>query len=243
MKRNAPTLQDVAREAGVAAMTASVVLNGATSSTRVSETTRTRVQEAAQRLHYRPNGVARGLSRRRMDTIGVVSSFAGSEVNLYFLEVLNGILESNARHGQNTTVFSIPDWKTSEAKTLQFCDGRVDGMILIGPMISREFAETLKRQIPFVTLHSDLELPGVLRLDVDNAGGAFTIVQYLISQGHRRILHLAANPAQAGVQQRLAGYRRALEGANIAYDPSLVLPGEFSTTCGRDRMTDWLERH
>src|SRR5579875_3451633 len=122
---NAATLQDVAREAGVAAMTVSVVMNGARSATRVSDATRARIQEAAARLRYRPNAVARGLSRRRMDTIGVVTKMDLKEINLYFLEVLNGILEVAAQHGQNTTVFSVTDWQGDEKRLLQFCDSRV----------------------------------------------------------------------------------------------------------------------
>ncbi len=90
-RSSTPTLQDVAREAGVSAMTVSAVLNGARSGTRVSAATRVRIEEAAARLAYRPNAAARGLSKRRMDTLGVAAAIDGA-VNLYFLEVLNGIL-------------------------------------------------------------------------------------------------------------------------------------------------------
>jgi len=55
------TLQDVAREVGVSAMTVSVVLHGNRSTSRVSDATRERILEAATRLRYRPNAVARGL--------------------------------------------------------------------------------------------------------------------------------------------------------------------------------------
>jgi LacI family transcriptional regulator len=69
-------------------MTVSVVLNGARSATRVSDATRARIKEVAERLSYQPNAVARGLTRRRMDTIGVVALVQGGDVNLYFLEVI-----------------------------------------------------------------------------------------------------------------------------------------------------------
>lgn len=135
--KNATTLQDIAREAGVSAMTVSVVLNGANSSTRVSHTTRTRVEKVAESLHYRPNGVARGLSRRRMDARGVAAETDGNSVNLHFLEILNGILAACAVHGQNTTIFPVTNWQHDEKKLLQFCDGRIDGMLCISPMFSR----------------------------------------------------------------------------------------------------------
>ena len=240
--KNATTLQDIAREAGVSAMTVSVVLNGANSSTRVSQTTRTRVEKVAESLHYRPNGVARGLSRRRMDTLGVAAETDGNSVNLHFLEILNGILAACAVHGQNTTIFPVTNWQHDEKKLLQFCDGRVDGMLCISPMFSRSFAETLQNHTPFVTLHSDAALSLIPNLDVDNEGGAFAIVEYLIGQGHRRILHFAANPARSGGMLRLRGYRRALEAAGIVYDTSLVHVGEYTIDSGRLRMTTLLDR-
>ena len=240
-RNNAATLQDIAREAGVTAMTVSVVLNGATSSTRVSEGTRSRITEVAERLRYRPNAVARGLSRRRMDTLGVCSTIDGTELNLYFLEVLNGILEANAEHGQNTTIFSVQDWLKDEAKLLAFCDGRVDGMICVGPMFSPTFAETLQHHTPFITLHSNEILPHTHNLTVDDEGGAYAVTKYLIAQGHRRILHFSANLKFTGAQCRLNGYVRALTEAGIAFDDTQVISGEFTVESGRERMATVLD--
>jgi LacI family transcriptional regulator len=243
-RSNATTLEDVAREVGVSAMIASVVLNGARSSTRVSEQTRARVLEAAARLRYRPNAVARGLSRRRMDTLGVVAAINRREINLYFLEVLNGILQAAAEHGQNATVFSLSDWKAEESRILEFCDGRVDGMIFIAPHhIPEAFADTFQHHTPFVTLHSSETPSNAYNLDVDNEGGAYIIMQHLIAEGHRRIAHISGDLKLLGAQQRLAGYRRALEEADIAYDAALLLPGDFNVSAGRSNMTALLTEH
>jgi LacI family transcriptional regulator len=233
------TLDDVAREAGVSAMTASVVLNGSNSSARVSAGTRARVLEVAARLHYRRNALALGLSRSRIDTLGVVSSIRGGELNLYFLEVLNGILEAAAERGQTTKVFSMIDWHTEEARLLQFCDGRIDGLILIGPILTPEFITTLQHAIPFVSIHSNQTMPRTYNLDVDNEEGAYAIVRYLIDKGHRRIAHFPGS--NTGAQQRLKGYRRALEDSGIPYDERLVVPGSYSIWSGRHRMEIWLQ--
>jgi len=239
-RSNATTLQDVAREAGVAAMTVSVVLNGAKSGTRVSDATRNRILEAAARLRYRPNAVARGLSRLKMDTIGVVSIIQGDEINLYFLEVLNGILAASARLGQNTTVFSIADWDKDEQKILQFCDGRVDGFIFVGPLFSAAFAETILEYAPMVTLHSSGVMSKTYDLNVDDELGAYDIVRYLTGLGHRRIAHFSGGD-RLGALRRAAGYRRALEEAGIIYDPSLVLNGTYNSESGKDSMAAILD--
>jgi LacI family transcriptional regulator len=237
------TLQDVAREAGVSAMTVSVVLNGARSATRVSDATRARILAAAERLRYTPNAAARGLQKRRMDTLGVVAVIDGGELNLYFLEVLNGILEAAVKHGQNTTVFPVPHWEAGEERILEFADGRVDGLLFIGALFSPKFAETLYDRIPYVTIHGEGVPAEMYNLTVNDEGGAYTITRHLIEQGHRRILHLTGSLELSGAQDRLIGYRRALEEADISFDESLVLHGGFWTGSGWDRMKRFLREH
>ena len=235
-KHNHPTLQDVAREVGVSSMTVSVVLNNVRSSARVSDAMRARIMEAAARLNYRPNAVARGLQRRRMETLGVVFIIDGVEVNLYFLEVLNGILEAAAARDQNATIFSIPRWEDNEDKVLQCCDGRVDGLILIAPYrLTPEFMERLHQRASFVMIHGNEDAPNICNLTVDNESAAYALTRHLIEAGHRRIAHFPGGVGVRDADQRHAGYCRALAEAGIVADPALVLPGSFSTFSGMAR--------
>src|SRR5579872_3558968 len=71
-EKRAPTLSDIAKTTGVSLYTVSVVLNGSRSNTRVSKATRDRVLEAAARLRYHPNAMARGLVNRRMQALGML---------------------------------------------------------------------------------------------------------------------------------------------------------------------------
>jgi LacI family transcriptional regulator len=240
-RTNAPTLQDIADEVGVSVMMASVVLNGSQSSTRVAPATRDRILEVASRLNYRRNAVARGLSRQCMDTIGVMAVIDGGELNVYFLEVLNGILEAAADYGQNTTIFSLANWQAEEAKITQFCDGRVDGMILIAPEIPSP--EKLSHHTPFVTIHSNTEQPGTRNLDTDNEGGAYAVTRHLLQAGHRHIAHFMGSPHLLGAQQRYAGYRLAVQEAGLPFDEKLAVPGSYSVFSGRQRMAELLDRH
>ncbi len=240
-KGKPPTLEDIARKAGVSAMSASVVLNGARSSTRVSPDTRARIMEAAQTLGYRPNAVARGLSKRRMDTIGIVAVIDVDEINVYFLEVLNGLLEAVAVHGQNATIFSIKKWEQDEKRVLKFCDGRIDGAVLIAPNPSLEFAKSLPQHTPFVSIHSDNFVPRIKNIEADNEGGAYQMVKYLISKGHRRIMHITGSEDRIGARERIQGYRNALRDAGIPEDPSLLVPGYFNNRAGREIMESLLK--
>ncbi|MBC8134328.1 MAG: LacI family DNA-binding transcriptional regulator [Fibrella sp.] len=230
------TLRDVAARAGVNATTVSVVLNGNRSGTRVSAATRERILAVATELGYHPNIAARGMKHRRMNSLGVVDIMHAKGLNFYFLEVLNGILEKAAERDQNTTVFTLSNWETEEEKILQFCDGRVDGLIFVGPQFRAEFAPILLRRTPFVALHSNIALPVAASLEIDDEQGGYLATKHVIDLGHRRIAHFAGPQHFSGAIRRREGYRRALEEAGIAYDDSLVTTGEFGASSGEERM-------
>lgn len=239
----AATLSDVGREAGVSAMAASTVLNGARTSTRISEETRARVIAAAERLHYRPNATARGLADQRMNTLGVVATLIGDEPNLYFLEVFNGVMQGAAAHGQTTTVFTMVDWDVAHQQIPKFCDGRIDGMILLAPMLGADAAEWMPEHTPMVSVHANHEISGVPNLESDDEGGAYRAVRRLLELGHRRILHVGGPIGARGADRRLAGYFRAHAEAGFTPLPEFVIRTDFTVEGGRDGFETWLVRH
>jgi len=238
----AATLADVGRIAGVSAMAASAVLNGARTSSRISSETRERILAAASKLAYRPNAAARALANRRMDTIGVAAVITDGELNHYFLEVFNGILEAAARHDQNTTVFALHDWQKDPERLHRFCDGRIDGLILLAPTFHEDHVP-LPTHTPFVSIHANIRLPGVLNVESDEERGAYEITRRLLVQGHRRVLHLAGPPDLIGPQRRISGYKRALASLRQPFDPALVVPSGFNTHEGAAALRAWLRRH
>jgi LacI family transcriptional regulator len=239
----AATLADVGRAAGVSAMAASVVLNGARTSSRIAPGTRARILAAAARLRYRPNAAARALAERRMHTIGVaVVVDVGGELNHYFLSVLNGILEAASRHRQNTTVFTLADWERDAARLPGLCDGRIDGLILVAPVLSRDAARALPNHTPFVALHANTPIPDSVNLESDEETGAYEMVRQLIARGHRRIMHLTGKRGLLGAERRIRGYRRALADAHIPFDPALLVNAGFGTDEGWRATRSWLQR-
>lgn len=239
----AATLADVGREAGVSAMAASAVINGAQTSSRIAPDTRQRILRAAVKLQYRPNAAARALANRRMHTLGVAAIIDGGELNHYFLEIFNGILEAAARHEQNATVFALHDWGRDPARLGRLCDGRIDGLILVAPRLNRATVGLLPPHTPFVTLHSNEPLPNVINIETDEERGAYEMVRAMIARGHRRILHLAGPLPRTAAQRRIRGYKRALASARIPFDERLLMSSEMIRDGGRDTMRRWLARH
>jgi len=238
----AATLADVGRAAGVSAMAASAVLNGARTSARISPAKRKLILEAAAKLAYRPNAAARALANRRMNTLGVAAVIEGGELNHYFLEVFNGILEAAAREGQNATVFALHDWGDDTLRLHSICDGRIDGLILVAPTC--EYGNVaLPAHTPFVSVHANCPLPDVINIESNEEKGVYELVRYLISLGHRRIMHLSGPAGLLGTERRIRGYRRALSSARIKFDPALLVTGSYDSQTSRTIMSNWLGEH
>lgn len=237
-----PTLADIGRAAGVSVATVSTVLNRPWSSKHITVATQERVRAAATELRYRPNLAARALVSRRMHTLGVAAVLEEGELNHYFLETFNGIVAAAAQRGQNTTAFTLRDWPRASDRLRDFSDGRIDGLVLLAPTATREQL-SLPAHIPFVSIHANSPLPGVVNIESDEEAGAFALVQHLIAQGHWRILHLAGPRGLVGTERRIRGYERALAAARIPRDRRLLVSAGFTTALGRETMRGWLRAH
>ena len=168
-----------------------------------------------------------------MDTIGVTAAIGGDDIKLYILEVLNGILEAAAERRQNKPVVSLGGWRADATKIPEYCDGRVDGMILLAPEILAP--ETLSHHTPFVTIHGNEVAPNTDNLDVDNRRGAYEITRFIIECGHRNIIHFPGSQELLGVRQRIEGFRQAMEEADLSCDESRIVEGNFSGRSGHRR--------
>ena len=240
---DAATLADVGREAGVSQMAASAVLNGAKTSARISAETRARVLAAAERLRYRPNLTARALAHRRMNTIGVVTHLMGDEPNLYFLEVFSGIMRAGAAAGQSTTAFTLDGWHEAAQRIPSFCDGRIDGLIVLAPLLPDDASSWLPGHTPVVSVHANSPLAGVVNLESDEEAGAFAIVRHMLELEHRRILHVGGPPGSLGAERRMSGYLRAHAAAGLLPAADHIVRSEFDAQAGRRALQGWLEGH
>ncbi len=239
----AATLADVGRAAGVSAMAASAVLNSVKTSSRISAETRERILAAAAKLQYRPNAAARALLHRRMNTIGIAAILDENDLNHYFLALFNGVLATAKHYEQNTTVFALHDWNDDTRRLDSICDGRIDGLILFAPTFDDAVSRSLPKHTPFVTIHSNTLLPDAINIESDEERGAFAMVEHLIAQGHRRIMHIAGPEGFTGADRRVKGYRRALKAHHIRFEFSLLMHTMFDSQHGYAAMKNWLKGH
>jgi DNA-binding LacI/PurR family transcriptional regulator len=209
----------------------------------VSAETCERVLAAAQRLGFRPNATARALANQRTNAIGFVADFLGEEPNLYFLEVFSGVIQGATAAGQTTAVFTLNDWDEAPVRIPALCDGRVDGLILLGPRLQDDGSAWLPQRTPMVSVQADRPVSGAVNVGSDDEAGAREMVRRLLAMGHRRILHVAGPPGLSGANLRLEGYLQAHAEAGVKPAAGHVVRAPLTIDGGREAMQEWLQRH
>jgi LacI family transcriptional regulator len=214
------TIKEVAAKAGVSVATISRVLNG---KGPVREATSRRVIETAQALRYSPNGVARSLSIRRTNTIGLLLPDLHGE---FFSEVIRGIDGETRRSGYHLIVSGFHSDQDEMSAVLGAMRGRVDGLIVMSP--DRE-AATLWGQLPLGVPTVLLNSMGdkVRTITIDNYGGAAAMVRHLRALGHRRIAFIRGPEQNADASERRRGFREAAGETAVE-----EMPGDFSEQAG-----------
>jgi LacI family transcriptional regulator len=219
----AATIRDVARLAAVSSATVSLVLNEVADS-RIPAATADRVRAAAAELGYAPNGLARGLRRRRTDTIGLVSDQIATTP--YAVHLVEGVQEVARRNG--LLVFLVNtggELDVEKAAVSALVRQRVDG-IIYACMYHRvvELPPGLGANV--VLLDARTERATYPAVVPDDRGGARAAVTELLEHGHRRIGFINDRHAWAAADLRLAGYRDALRSHGIRFNRRLVLYAE-----------------
>jgi DNA-binding LacI/PurR family transcriptional regulator len=211
--KSAPTIQDVAREAGVSPSTVSNVLNRRWRQT--SKETRERILEVAQRLNYQPNAMAAALRRRSTRTIGVIVT---SVLNPFYTAVVRGIQDEARRNGYTTILGNTDDDPEQERDMLNTLRAKqVDGILIVTTGGCHDTIQHVNELgVPVVLVDRGDPALNLDAVGVDNALAAENAVNYLIGLGHERIAIVSGLitgvPTRA---HRLQGYLKALAGAGL----------------------------
>ena len=217
------TMEDVARAADVSLSTVSHVLNG---TRKVSPKTVAAVNAAMQQIGYVPNMLARALAGSSSGTIGVaISAFT----NHYFSETVRAIEAACTRHGLMMLFSDTHDDPAQELKVVQnLHQRRVDGIVLApsGDPHNRALDYLTSNKIASVLV--DRMSPQTFdQVGVENSEATAQLVSHLITvHGHRRIGFIAGAPGLSTTDERIDGYRLALQRADIAFDPELLRSGD-----------------
>jgi len=215
------TIKDVARRAGVSSATVSMVLNRVSAS-RISEATAERVRLAAAELGYAQNLLARGLRRRRTDTIAVLSDQIAT--TSLAPQMVRAIQDVAARNG--LLVFMVNtegDRDVERSAVAALKQQRVDGFVYA--CLSHRVVELPAGLGPHVVLLDArtrrIRFPTVVP---DDRGGARAAVTELLQHGHRRIGFINDRRNSLAARLRLAGYGEALRSFRVRPERERVRP-------------------
>ncbi len=177
------TLKDVAREAGLTVTTVSRVLNNRG---YISEAAKQAVEQAMEKLNYRPNEVARSLSKKYTNTIGVIVPHIRHP---YFAELISNLEKYAAKKNYKILLCNSRAKDEKEREYYQMCrSNRVAGIVLCsGSVETREFHGG---EFPIVTIERYLD-NGTAAIECDNYEGGKLAARHLIEQGCKRILHFS----------------------------------------------------
>ena len=219
------TIKDIARALNLSTSTVSRALRG---SYEINPETKRLVMEYAERLNYRPNPIALSLKGSASRALGII---VPQIANYFFSQAINGIEAIAYNRGYHVIIFQTHESYDREVLNMQQAvSRRVDGLLI---SLSSETSdvthlkELQSQGMPIVLFDrgsTDLDATQVV---ADNFGGAFAATEHLIQTGRRRIAHLTIPPWLSITQERLAGYRAALEKYGIPYDENLVRYGTF----------------
>ncbi|UCG58116.1 MAG: LacI family DNA-binding transcriptional regulator [Phycisphaerales bacterium] len=225
------TLKDIAERLGISVTTVSRILNGRADRYRISDKTAKAVFKVARELNFSPNPLARGLRLNKTQTIGLVIPDIS---NPFFASIARNVESEARKRGYSVILCDSEESIDLEIESLALLQSRkVEGLVVspVGTADShlRKF-ESANLPIVIVDRHfPDVSLPFVAS---DNFGGALEGVNHLVENGHRNIACIQGLRCTMPNNERVRGYRAALENHNIPFDESLIVGNSFGEENG-----------
>jgi len=215
------TIEDVAEKAEVSITTVSAVIND---SRYVSPELTERVERAIDELNYQPDQLGRGLRKGQSNTIGLLVS---DIANPFFPKVARGVEDCVRENHYNLILCNTDEDPVEEKHYISLLrTQRVDGMIVAPTSEGASNLEPLSEEsIPIVLIDRSIDGLDLPEITSDNYSGAYRAVDYLIEKGHRDIGFVSGIKGIQSTDNRLLGYKDALEDNSVEFREDYVVMG------------------
>ncbi|MFC3414906.1 LacI family DNA-binding transcriptional regulator [Algoriphagus hitonicola] len=235
MKIGQATIKDIARELNVSSSTVSRALKDYPG---ISDETKRKVKELAEKLNYRPNAIALSLRKSRSYTIGVIIP---EVVHFFFSTVISGIEEVAYSRGYNVILTQTNEKLAREKSSIEtMLSNQIDGFLVSYSKETEDFehfSKLLDQGFPIVFFDRVPAIPNAINVMVDDYKGAFDAVTHLIHQGYERIAHLAGPKSLMISKERERGYRDALANHGMEINPEYIIECPVGTDDESQRIT------
>ncbi len=232
-EKSSITIKDIAKKAGVAHSTVSLVMNDRE---HVSPKLREKILKIANEMGYMPNMVARSLISKKSSTVGVVFPENPHFFTItYFLMIIEGIQNACKKYNRALMFFSLDQTKGESFYQISR-KWLIDLMIIMNIDYTRDISKDIQdlrdNGIYFSFLTKHLGKEKVNSVCVDNFEGVRMALEYLASQGHKRIGYIAGNPNSADGPERTQAYKALYKKMGFDQDEELIVQGDFTFESG-----------
>ncbi|SHH67019.1 LacI family DNA-binding transcriptional regulator [Flavobacterium defluvii] len=215
------TIRDIAKQAEVSISTVSFVINGKGERMAIRPAVIKKVQDVAQKLHYKPSMIASSLRTGKTQSIGLIVE----DISNQFFADLARVIEDEAKN-INYRVFYCStgdDNERSEELVQSLLQANVEGFIITPTRnLERTIGMLLKMQKPVVLIDRYFTNQKVSHVAMDNYEGSYSAVKYLIEKGRKKIAVVNIKTGMIQMKLREKGYVEALK-ENEIYDENLTL--------------------
>jgi len=225
-------LEDLAKKLKVSKVTISKALRGHPD---ISPETTEKVKELAEKLGYTPNVMARNLSARKSNMIGLV---VPKIAHLFFSSVIESVYDT-AFENNYETLLTVSQEKADREKKhiLSLLAMKVDGLIISITQETEDlsiFQRVIDLNVPIVFVDRVPNLKGVSSVTVDDKGGAYSAVEFAVKKGYKMIAHIGGYSHINIGKYRCEGFKEALKHYNIPVNPDWITEGGFGEEDGYD---------
>lgn len=230
------TLTDIAKKLKISPSTVSRALNNHPD---ISEETKVRVKELAEKLHYAPNPIAQSLKNNKTSTIGILVPEIKHD---FFSSAISGIEEVAYQSGYTIILSqSNESFEREVVNTNALMHHRVAGIIVSISQHTKNgdhFQLLLDRNIPLVFFDRVCEEIEANKVVIDDESSALSAVKYLLDNGYKKIAHFAGPKELDICKKRLSGYKSALENAGLNLNYDYILYGGLHESDGYRSMDE-----
>lgn len=215
-------LKDVAEHVGVSTALVSYVLNNKAKQARVGDEMAKKIRKAAADLNYQPNLIAKSLQSGKTNTIGLIVA----DISNPFFSSIARIIEDEAMRQGYVVIFGSSDENAEKSMRLidVFNNRGVDAFIIAPSEDAEKQIRSLqKKQVPVVLIDRYFQNIRSDYVIINNHESAYTAVDHLVKNGSRRIAMMAYDTRLEHMQQRIGGYRQALQDNGIEFHEDWLL--------------------
>ena len=221
------TIADIAAKAKVSRMTVSRVISG---NGYVAKKTADRIKEIMKKHNYQPNLIARSLSSKRTQIIGVVIPKTKKLfLDNYIAQVVSGVNDGALEKDYKIMLVPTDQNIIKKQSYLELINGKLfDGLILLKTKIDDKYLDELVNSgFPSIIVNHRKNRDGFNYVDADNINGTRKALEYLYEKGHKQIAFVTGSLNETNAKDRLTGYKTFLKEKGIKFDNKYVINGNF----------------